>query len=290
GFSGSHRTAVFAQRPAPIQVNYLGFPGTMGAPYMDYIIADATAVPQDQFPFYGEQVVWLPECFQVNDRQRAISNRTPTRRECALPDAAFVFCCFNNSYKIVPDLFDVWMRLLKEVENGVLWLSEGPAAAAANLRREATERGVSPERLIFAPRTALLQDHLARYRQADLFLDTLPYNAHTTASDALWAGLPLLTCRGTTFAGRVAASLLNAVGLPELITSSMQDYEAMALRLAREPALLAGLKDRLARNRDTCSLFDTARFARHIEAAYTTMWERAQRGEKPQAFAVAPIN
>jgi predicted O-linked N-acetylglucosamine transferase (SPINDLY family) len=200
-----------------------------------------------------------------------------------------VFCCFNNTYKINPQILDVWMRLLKAIPESVLWLSKPNATAEANLGKEAERRGVSRERIVFASRLPELSDHLARQRHADLFLDTLPYNAHTTASDALWAGLPLVTCLGETFAGRVAASLLKAVGLPELITTSLEDYEALALRLARDPALLGGIKDKLLRNRDTYPLFDTARFTRHLEAAYTMMWQRYQRGEPPQALAVNSI-
>ena len=216
--------------------------------------------------------------------------RSTRRRalKAGLPEHGFVFCSFNNNYKITPAVFDVWMRLLRQVEGSVLWLLEGNAAAPRNLRREAAARGIAPERLVFAPRMKH-EDHLARHRLADLFLDTLPYNAHTTASDALWAGLPVLTCLGTTFAGRVAASLLQAVGLPELITRSLGDYESLALQLANDATMLAAIKQKLARNRETFPLFDTDRFRRHIEAAYVAMWERYQRGEPPASFAVAPI-
>ena len=282
GFTADNRHNVFARRPAPIQVNYLGYPGTMGAGYIDYILADPTIIPEDQRAFYTERVVWLPETYQINDNRRRISERTPTRGECGLPDTVFVFCCFNNTYKITPEIFDSWMRLLRATENSVLWLYEGDSAAAANLRREAEKRGVSSQRLIFASKMSPA-DHLARHRQADLFLDTLPYNAHTTASDALWAGLPVLTCLGTTFAGRVAGSLLRAVGLDELVTHSLEEYEALALKLARDPSCLASLRDRLARNRNTFPLFDTERVTRQIESAYTMMWERYQRGEVPKS-------
>jgi protein O-GlcNAc transferase len=262
----------------------------MGAGFMDYILADATIIPEDQRKFFSEKVVWLPDSYLHTDNQRPISEPTPTRRECGLPETAFVFCGFNNTYKIAPAIFHVWMRLLQATDGSVLWLTEGNPTAMANLRLTAETCDVAPERLIFAPKVPAMADHLARHRQADLFLDTLPYNAHTTASDALWAGLPVLTCLGPTFAGRVAASLLKAVGLPELITTSLEDYEALALKLAKDPPLLASLKDRLAHNRDTYPLFNTERFTRHIEAAYTTMWERHQRGESPQAFAVDPIS
>jgi predicted O-linked N-acetylglucosamine transferase (SPINDLY family) len=285
GYFGADRTGVFALRPAPVQVNYLGFPGTMGADYMDYIIADAVVIPPDERAFYTEKVVYLPDAYQANDTRRRAAERVPTRAEFALPDQGFVFCCFNNTYKIAPDVFDVWMRLLGKVEGSVLWLLQHNEVTPRNLRREAEQRGVAPQRLVFATGIPL-EEHLARHRLADLFLDTLPYNAHTTANDALWAGLPLVTCAGTTFPGRVATSLLRAVGLDELTTSSLEDYEALALKLAQEPELLASVRAKLVRNRDTSALFDAARFARHIEAAYTGMWERAQRGEPPESFAV----
>ena len=213
-------------------MNYLGYPGTMGAEFMDYILVDDFIVPPDQQPFFTEKLVHLPGCYQVNDSQREISPRTPSRAECGLPEDGFVFCSFNNSYKITPEMFDVWMGLLKAVPGSVLWLLEGNRFAPANLRREAEARGVAAERLVFAPRMPL-PEHLARHRVADLFLDTFPVNAHTTASDALWAGCPLLTLAGQTFVSRVAGSLLRAVGLPELITTSPEDYEAMALQLAQ---------------------------------------------------------
>ncbi len=288
GFTSDCRLNVLARRAAPIQVNYLGYPGTMGADYIDYILADATIIPEDHCASYAENVVWLPDSYQVNDDKRHISERTPTRRECGLPDTAFVFCCFNNSYKIIPEVFDVWMRMLGATENSVLWLFEANAAASANLRREAEKRGIASQRLIFAPRMDFA-DHLARHRQADLFLDTLPYNAHTTASDALWAGLPLLTCLGTTFAGRVAGSLLKAAGLDALVTHSLEEYEALAFKLAHDPARLASLKATLACNRNTFPLFNTARAARHIEQAYTTMVDIRRRGESPRRFSVEPI-
>src|SRR6202051_3213252 len=285
GFTKDHRLGVLARRAAPIQVNYLGYPGTTGAPYMDYILADATVISEDHDAFYAERVVRLPGTYQINDNRRAIGLRTPTREECGLPQDAFVFCCFNNPQKITPEIFDIWMRLLRATDNSVLWLFAGNAKAAANLRLETEKRGVAPERLIFAPK-ASVADHLARHRLADLCLDTLPYNAHTTASDALWAGLPVLTCLGATFAGRVAASLLKAISLDELITHTLGEYEALALRLAGEPAYLAALKDTLNRNRDTCLLFDTQSATRHIEAAYLTMAEIARRHEKPSSFNV----
>jgi protein O-GlcNAc transferase len=286
GYTDGFRPGIFARRAAPIQVNYLGYPGTLAASYMDYIIADRVVIPEADQAFYTEQVVYLPDCYQPNDAGRAIAEHPPTREYCGLPEAGFVFCCFNNQYKIQPPLFDVWMRLLQSIDGSVLWLSKRSDTVTHNLRREALARGVSPERLIFAPRMPALNDHLARYGLADLFLDTLPFNAHTTASDALWAGLPVLTCRGNAFAGRVAASLLTTVGLPELITATLQEYAARAFALAQRPAELAQLHARLEVNRGTSALFDTRRLCRHLEAAYTLMWERAQRGAAPEGFSV----
>jgi predicted O-linked N-acetylglucosamine transferase (SPINDLY family) len=285
GFTTDGRPGILAHRPAPVQVNYLGFPGSMGVEYIDYILADRCVIPDEHQYFYSEKVVWLPDSYQPNDAQRRIAETTPARVECGLPASGFVFCCFNNNYKITPDVFDVWMRLLTKVGGSVLWLLEDNAAVARNLRSEALRHGVAAERLVFAPRVEL-DKHLARHKLADLFLDTLPYNAHTTASDALWAGLPVLTCMGTTFPGRVAASLLNAVGLPELVTESLADYEAFALKLARSADLLSDIRARLSRNRSEYPLFDTKRFCAHMESAYTLMWERHQRGEPPASFAV----
>ena len=288
GFTQGSRINILAKRPAPIQVSYLGYPGTMGASYVDYLIADRVVVPDDRHHAFSEKVVCLPDSYQVNDANRRIAAITPSRSDAGLPDGGFVFCCFNSNFKITPDVFDVWMRLLREVGGSVLWLLEGNSSAPDNLRREAGLRGVAAERLIFAPHIKT-DEHLARHRLADLFLDTLYYNAHTTASDALWAGLPVMTCLGATFAGRVAGSLLTAIGLPELITHSLDDYEALALKLARDPGLLAALRQKLSCHREIYPLFNTERSARHIEAAYTEMWERCQRGEPPQSFAVVPI-
>ena len=289
GFTAGARAGILSHRAAPVQVNYLGYPGTMGADFIDYILADRLVIPEAHHACYTEKVVYLPDTYQVNDSRRVIADRTPTRALAGLPEQGFVFCSFNSSYKINPTIFDLWMRLLSNIEGSVLWLLESNAVAVRNLRKEAANRGIAPERLVFAPRVKL-EDHLARHLLADLFLDTLPYNAHTTASDALWAGLPMLTCLGTTFAGRVGASLLNAVGLNELITRSLEEYEALALQLATNPKHLADFKSKLAGNRNTFPLFNTDRFRRHIEAAYTTMWERYQRGEAPGSFAVEPID
>lgn len=280
------RPGILAHRPAPVQVNYLGFPGTLGAAYVDYIIADATVVPPGADAHYRERVVRLPDTYQPNDRRRAIAAGTPARDACGLPDAAFVFCSFNATCKILPAKFDTWMRLLREVDGSVLWLLDPHPDVAVNLRREAQARGVDGARLVFAPRLPLAE-HLARHRLADLFLDTLPYNAHTTASDALWAGLPVLTCLGHTFAGRVAGSLVRAAGLPELVVESTDAYVALALQLARDPSALSALRGRLAANRLTCALFDSERYTRHLETAYATMHARAQAGQPPASLAVA---
>ncbi len=289
GHIADARPGIFAHRPAPIQVSYLAYPGTMGADFIDYVVADEVVAPFEDQRFYTERIVHLPDCYFVTDDQLKIADGTPTRAAMGLPERGFVFCCFNNNWKIAPEVFDVWMRLLHLVEGSVLWLLRASEGAERNLRKEARRRGIEPSRLVFSVRLPL-DEHLARHRLADLFLDTLPYNAHTTAADALWAGLPVLTCKGEAFAGRVAASLLRAVGLPELITANNEEYEALALKLARERALLAGIKAKLARQRDTYPLFDTPRFARHIEAAYTTMWEIWQRGERPSSFSVEPID
>jgi len=289
GFTAGCRPGILSVRPAPVQANFLGYPGTMGASYVDYIVADRIVLPDEHRPYYTENVVTLPDTYQCNDSRRRISERTPSRADAGLPKRGFIFCCFNNCNKITPDIFDVWMRLLRAVEGSVLWLLESNQEATRNLRREAGERSVDGNRLIFAPRMELA-DHLARHRLADLFLDTLPYGAHTTTSDALWAGLPVLTCMGSTFAGRVAASLLHAADVTELITNSLGAYEALALNLARDESALKIIRTKLAANRDRKPLFDTARFTRHFESALTTMLERQHRGEPPAHFAVDPIS
>jgi protein O-GlcNAc transferase len=285
GYFGVDRTGVFALKPAPVQVNYLGFPGTMGAPYIDYLIADETVIPKDARGDYFEKVVYLPGCYQPNDRKRAVAERVFKRTELGLPENGFVFCCFSTSHKLTPAMFDIWMRLLNEVAGSVLWLS-GNALARSNLKNEAQKRSVAPNRIVFAQFLADPQDHLARLRAADLFLDTLPHNAHTTAADALWAGVPVLTAVGSTFPSRVAASLLKAAGLGELVTASLPEYEAAALALARDPSWIAAIRAKLASARHASDLFNTPRYARHIEAAYRTMRERQRRGLPPESFAV----
>ena len=285
GHTVDSRTGIFAHRCAPVQVNYLGFPGTLGAPYYDYILADATVIPEDQRQHYLEKVVYLPHCYQPNDSQRKISERIFSRSELGLPEHGFVFCCFNNGYKILPETFDGWMRILHAVEDSVLWLLDHNPLATRNLQREAQARGIDARRLIFAARMPLAE-HLARHRLADLFIDTLPYNAHTTASDALWAGLPVLTCMGTTFAARVAGSLLRAMDLPELITHTQAAFEARAIELSQDPSALNEIQSKLLAHRDTSPLFDAPLFTRHIEAAYRTMQTRYQAELPPEHFSV----
>lgn len=265
GFTSDTRTDIFARRPAPVQVNYLGYPGSMGADYYDYILADRHIIPPEHQLFYCEKVAYLPDTYLPTDSSVCISERTPSRSECGLPDEGIVFCSFNHDYKISPPVFDVWMRLLAQVPGSVLWLMSRADIAQRNLRKEANLRGIDPSRLVFAGRVPLVEDHLARYRQADLFLDTHPYNAHTTAADALMAGLPVVTYMGNAFPSRVAGSLLHAIGLPELIADSLPGYEALALRLATDPARLASIKTRLAANLHTHALFDTKQFCQKLE-------------------------
>jgi predicted O-linked N-acetylglucosamine transferase (SPINDLY family) len=289
GYTIDARPEILQLRPAPVQVSYLGYPGTMGSDAMDYVLADRTVAPAEEQPYFTERIVHLPDCYQVNDPRRTIAPPTPTRSDCGLPEVGFVFCCFNSAYKITAPMFDIWMRLLAGVPGSVLWLLETNPAAAGSLRREAESRLTgAAARLVFAPPLANAE-HLARLGVADLFLDTLPYNAHTLASDSLWAGCPVITCAGRAFPGRVAASLLRAIGLPELVTQSPADYEILALQLARDPRRLQTLREKLRTNRLTTPLFDSRRFARHIESAFETMWRIHQAEEAPRPFAVAPI-
>ena len=289
GYFGKNRQGIFSYRPSPIQVNYLGFPGTLGVEYMDYLIADKIAIPESSQAYYAEKIAYLPDSYQVNDSKRKISDKDFTRIELGLPDKGFIFCCFNNNYKITPTTFDSWMRILKRVENSVLWLLEDNVTATKNLATEAQKRGIGSNRLIFAKRIDH-PEHLARHRVADLFIDTLPYNAHTTASDALWAGLPVLTCMGNTFPGRVAASLLTAIDLPELITYSQVDYENLAIELANNPEKLHRLQKRLMENRLQSALFNSIQFTKNIETAYKIMHDRYQCNLQPDHFSVAEHN
>ena len=281
GITASSRTGIFSYRAAPIQVNYLGYPGTMGADYIDYIVADHTLIPLDAQSCYTERIAYLPNSYQVNDRKRVISDKQFTRQELGLPENGFVFCSFNNNFKILPATFGAWMRILKAVEGSTLWLLQDNSCAADNLKKEAEKQGIDVNRFVFAERMPL-SEHLARHSQADVFLDTFPYNAHTTASDALWAGLPVLTLIGQSFASRVAASLLNALGLSELITNTQEKYEALAIELAMNPKKLADVKLKLANNRLTTPLFDTPLFAKNLESVYIKMYERYQADLEPE--------
>ena len=292
GHTEGARPGILAHRPCPVQAGYLGYPGTIGAPWLDYIIADAVVLPFSQQDFYSEKIVHLPHCYQANDSSRAVPAPTLTRSEAGLPELpsdsvgnGFVFCCFNAAWKITPACFDVWMRLLAAVPGSVLWLLEDNAVMPAHLRAAAAARSIDPARLVFAPRLSP-PAHLARHAMADLFVDSFPYNAHTTASDALWAGLPLVTFLGEAFDGRVAASLLKAVGLPELVTDELEAYEALALALAKDPPRLAALRARLAANRLSSPLYDTARFCAALEAAYLRMMEISSAHRAPESFTV----
>jgi predicted O-linked N-acetylglucosamine transferase (SPINDLY family) len=271
---------IFRNRAAPIQVGFLGYPGTTGSEAVSYLIVDPVIATDEVRRTMTEQPVIMPHCYQCNDDQRPWPDDGPTRAQCGLPESAFVYCSFNQTRKITPVVFDLWMRILRSVESSVLWLYVRFEGARANLLREAKKCGVAPERIVFAERLPVTQ-HLARFRLADLMLDTFPYGAHTTASDALWMGCPVLTCAGRSFASRVAASLVDTVGLPELVTTSFEDYEALATELARDPAKIALLRARLGEARTTTPLFDTALFCRDLERAYDLMWERYVAGVPP---------
>lgn len=278
GYTVDSRTEAFSFRPAPVQVNYLGYPGTLGTDYYDYILADRYIIPEEQQKYYTEKVVYLPDTYLPTDAGLKISDRTPSREECGLPAEGPVLCSFSHDYKISPPMFDVWMRIMKRVPNSTLWLMARGETAQANLRANAQARGVDPSRIVFAGRVPMVEDHLARYRLADIFLDTHPYNAHTTAADAMMAGLPVVTYMGNAFPARVAGSLLHAVGLQDLATHSLQDYEDLAVKLVTTPAMLTEVKARLDANKKTHALFDTDAFCRNVEAAYVAMWRRAQLG------------
>ena len=269
---------------APIQVNYLGYSGTMGSEFMDYIIADNIIIPEESKHYYSEKITYLPNSFMVNDTKIEVSKRSFTRQEAGLPSDGFVFCCFNNHYKITPKVFTSWMRILSQVDGSVLWLSKANKTIVENLKKETENNGIDQARLIFAPRLEFIEDHLSRVKLADLFIDTLPYNAHATSSDALRMGLPVLTCVGKSFASRVAASLLNAVGLPELITTTQQEYEALAIELATNPKKLKAIKDKLTQNLPSAPLYDTPLFTKHLESAYKRMYERDNEGLEPDHY------
>jgi len=281
GFTEDARPGIFALRAAPLQVSFLGYPGTMGADFIDYLIADRTVIPDSSRRNYGEKIIYMPHSYLVNDSSRSIAERQISRSDLGLPTAGFIYCCFNNSYKIAPAAFDGWMRILARVKGSVLWLAAGCPSMVQNLRREAEARGVSGNRLAFAERIPSLADHLARHHAADLALDTLPYNGHTTTADALWTGLPVLTSPGTTFPGRVSASLLQSIGLPELVAVDQDGYEELAVDLALQPDRLQALRQKLAEQRVTTALFDTRLYARNLETAYHSIHERSRAGLPP---------
>ena len=280
GYTIHAREGIFALKPAPIQINCIGYPGTLGAPWYDYIFTDRFSLLEGLRGFYSERPLYMPQMAFPSDTTRLPAGPAPSRAAWGLPEQAFVFCCFNNAYKILPETFAVWMRLLGELPGSVLWLLETSAEAKANLRREAQAAGIDPGRLIFAPRVGVSK-HVARNAAADLFLDTYPYGAHTTANDALLAGLPVLTRVGETLVSRIAGSQLHAIGLPELVTESLPAYEALALKLAREPALLKSYRERLAANRQSYPLFDMARYARDFEDAMQNVWEHRNKFPEP---------
>jgi predicted O-linked N-acetylglucosamine transferase (SPINDLY family)/predicted SAM-dependent methyltransferase len=280
GYTADSRTEIFSRRPVPIQVNYLGYPGSMGADYMDYIVADKYVIPEEDQKYYSEKVVYLPDSYLPTDSELKPAEHLPTKPEAGLPENGFVYCAFNQGYKITPQMFKVWMRLLHQTEGSVLWLTKVSEIMQNNLRNVAANMGVDSERLIFAERLTKVEDHLARFSLADIYLDTFPYNGHTTATDALKVGLPVITYMGQSFPSRVAGSLLQTMGLPELITNSWESYEAVALKLAKDSHYLAEIKAKLANNKQSSPLFNTSRYCKHLEAAYRIMYERYQKGEK----------
>ena len=284
GYTASSRTGIFAYRAAPLQVSYIGYLGTMGAEYIDYLVADKTIIPDGSQQFYSEKIAYLPS-YQANDRKRKISDKQFSKKELGLPEQGIVFCCFNNNFKILPEIFGTWMRILKATEGSVLFLYAENEWAETNLRKEATAQGINHERLIFA-RSLPPDEYLARYRACDLFLDTFPYNAGTTASDALWTGLPVLTLMGQSFASRMAASVLNSIGLPELISNTLEEYEAFAIELAMNPKKLSNIKLKLANNRLTTPLFDTPLFTKNLETAYTKIYEKYQADLQPDHIII----
>ncbi len=283
GYTKQTRLDLLSRRLAPVEVSYLGYPGTIGCPHMDYVIGDRFVTPPDHQPFYAERLAILPDAYQINDRHRPLPDTVPSRADCGLPEDGVVFAAFNTAYKISPAMFGLWMRILKRVPGSVLWLFEANPLAAANLTASAKAQGIDPARLVFAPPRPL-PDHIARYRVADLALDTLPYTGHTTTSDALWAGCPVVTCLGGTFASRVAASLLNAAGLPDTVTRSLAEYEEMAVALAGDSGRRAALRKRLEDGRMTVPLFDSRRFTRNLERAYQVMWSLHSASRPPQGF------
>jgi predicted O-linked N-acetylglucosamine transferase (SPINDLY family) len=284
GYTQDCRTEIFAMSAAPIQISYIGYPGTMGANYYDYLVADETLIPEKNQKYYTEKIAYLPS-YQVNDSKQSLPEAVFSRQDLGLPETGFVFCCFSNTFKITPATFDGWGRILKQVDNSVLLIYADNETTKTNLTKEIVLRGIKPSRLIFAERLPKLE-YLARYRLADLFLDILPYNSGTTASDALRMGLPVLTCMGSSFVSREAASVINAVNLPELITSTQEQYESVAIELATDPEKLKIIKDKLADNLATAPLYDTPLFTRYLESAYLTMYDRYQQGLDPEHIYV----
>ena len=284
-FTQYHRFEIFTKRCAPIQINYLVYPGTSGANCIDYIIADKTLIPEKNQKYYSEKIIYLPDTYQVNDSKKKISDKVFTRNELNLPKDSFVFCCFNHSSKINPEIFNIWMNLLKNINNSVLWVLPQNKIAIKNLQKEATTRNVNPDRIKFAQHMKM-SEHLARHKAADLFVDTFPYNAHTTASDALWAGLPVLTLMGESFASRVAGSLLNAIDLPELITHTKKEYEDKAIEFANNKSLLNEIRNKLNKNRLTKPLFNTKLFTKNLEKAYLMIYEKYIDSKKPENLEI----
>jgi protein O-GlcNAc transferase len=285
GHTRGNRLAICALRPAPVQVSYLGFLGTTGAAFMDYFITDKIVTPEDQFIYYSEKLVFLPDCYQINDHLQKISEKQWHKQECGLPSECFVFCSFNQPYKIDPCMFDTWMRILRRIPQSVLWLLNQNSTATKNLQRRAQAQGILPSRLIFADALPL-KDHLARLRLADLALDTRIYNGGATTSNALWSGVPVITLQGNHFVSRMSSSSLSAVGLSELVTHDLKAYEALAVELAGSPGKLQAIRKKLARNRLTHPLFDTPRFVKNLEHAYQAMWKIFAGGQSPQSIEV----
>ncbi len=272
GFTKSNRFGIFVERCAPIQINYLGYPGTLGSKSIDYIIADKIIIPKENEKYYSEKIIYLPNTYQVRDSTQKISKNIFKKNDIGLPENSFVFCCFNKHYKITPNVFDIWMRILNKVDNSILWLIQDTNNGIQNLFKEAQNRNVDPKRIIFANRINT-EKHLARHKMADLFIDTFPYTAHTTCSDALWSGLPVITRIGQSFASRVSASLLSAIGLPELITKSAEEYENLIFELSTNLQRLDEIKNKLRENISTKPLFNTELFTKNIELAYKTAYE-----------------
>ncbi len=290
GYAYRARPQILSWRPAPVQVSYLGFPGSMGAPFVDYLIADRIVIPPPETRLYSEKIAWMPHCYHPTDDTTFRGPPVSTRQAEGLPDEAIVLMAYNQPGKIAPQMFAAWMNVLRRVPKAVLWLADGGEAACGNLGREAVAAGIDPTRLVFAPRLSSREAHLARHHLADLFIDTLPYNAHTTASDALWFGLPVVTCRGGAFPGRVCASLLTAAGFPELVCENLEDYEALIVDLAEDPARLATLRARVSEAAPKSPLFDTTQYTRDLEAAYRAMHARSQSASAPKGFDVAALD